>query len=100
VTTFALCQHPAATVPIAPATHTTRTSSATLGRADSATTPPAASITAAASWVGATARNTCCTKSSEGLRTNDHTPSAAVTTAAHRLNRAGTSMGFRIRSVG
>ena len=46
------------------------------GGADSATTPPAASITAAASWVGATARSTWRTESPERGRVSSHTPSA------------------------
>jgi hypothetical protein len=55
---LALCQHPAATVLIAPITQTTTTSKPVCGRDDNATAPPAASITAAANCVGATPRRT------------------------------------------
>ena len=52
-TNFALCQQPAATVAMAPSTHTTTTTAAVSGD-DSATTPATAKIAAAASCVGAT----------------------------------------------
>ena len=53
----ALCHEPAASVPRAPATQTITTTRAVCGDAASATTPPAASITAAANCVGAMARS-------------------------------------------
>lgn len=56
----ALRQDPAARVPKAPATQMTVTNKAVRGDADSATTPPAASITAAANCAGATARSANC----------------------------------------
>ena len=57
--TAALCHEPAATVPRAPTTHThDDRQRRCCGVAASATAPPAASMTAAASWVGATARST------------------------------------------
>ena len=58
-TNLALCQQPAATVAIAPSTHTMTTTAAVSGCDDSATTPATARIAAAASCVGATARRTC-----------------------------------------
>ena len=97
-TTLALCQHPAATVATAPATHTTTTSTPVCGRADSATTPPAVSMTAAASWVGATARRTCRTGSVARGRVSSHTPSPAVATAAHKQSTAAISMRHTIRA--
>ena len=60
--------------------------------ATSATVPPAASITAAANWVGATARSTWRTGSSGRGRASDHSPDAAVTAAAHRHSTAAISM--------
>ena len=57
----------------------------------------AASITAAASWVGATARSTWPTESAECGRPVTTGPAAAVATAAQRHSTAAISMRLTIR---
>src|SRR5258705_8204949 len=98
-TTVALCQHRDGTVASAPITHTTTTSRPVCGRADSATTPPAVSMTAAASWVGATARRTCRTGSVACGRVSSHRPKAALATAAHKQSTPAISMRHTIRAA-
>src|ERR1700757_2728418 len=60
--------------------------------------PPAASITAAANWVGATARSTCCAPPAAAGRANARAPSNADAAAAHRHTTAATSMGQQYES--
>ncbi|GJO47354.1 hypothetical protein NJB1604_28640 [Mycobacterium marinum] len=79
----ALCHEPAASVPNAPATHTINTTKAVCGEAASATTPPALNMTAAASWVGAIARNASWVESVTSARASDHAPNRADAAAAH-----------------
>jgi hypothetical protein len=59
----------------------------------SATAPPAASITAAASCGGASVRVTTRVVSGATDRDNDHKPRAAMTTAAHTHSTPAMSMG-------
>ena len=79
-------------------THTTTTSTPVCGRVDSATTPPAASITAAASWVGATARSTWRTGSSAGAGQQPHAERGGRGGGA-QTSTAAISMGHTIRGV-
>ena len=58
----------------------------------SATVPPAASITAAASRGGATERITSCVVSAATRRDNDRNPSVAKTAAAHTHTTQAMSM--------
>jgi hypothetical protein len=53
-------------------------------------------MAAAANWVGATVRSTCRTGSLDRGRVNNHSPSPAVTAAAHRHSTAAISMGDTI----
>src|SRR5271154_6804970 len=88
----ALCQDPAASVPRAPATQTISTIRAVCGAATSATTPPAVSITAAASCVGAIARSATCVVSMAWLCESDQVPNPADATAAHTQSTPAINM--------
>ena len=88
----ALCQDPAASVPTAPATHTMSTTKAVCGAAASATTPPAVSMTAAASCVGAIARNATWVVSMVWLWERDQVPNPAEATAAHTQSTPAINM--------
>src|SRR6185312_16453605 len=66
---------------------------------DSATTPPAASITAAASCVGATVRNTACGPAAATGRANARAPRTAEAAAAHRHSTPAMSMGSQYESA-
>jgi len=79
----ALCQEPAASVPRAPATLTITNTRAVCGEAARATTPPAASITAAANWVGPIARTATLVASAVRVCDSDQAPNPAVDNAAH-----------------
>src|SRR6185437_828750 len=88
----ALCHEPAASVPSAPATHTTSTTRAVSGTAARATAPPAPSITAAANWVGAMARSASAVAPKFRLCASDQVPNPAEATAAHMHSTPAISM--------
>jgi hypothetical protein len=93
----ALCHDPAASVPKAPATQTITTTNAVCGDAASATTPPAASIIAAANCVGARARSASCVVPTVWLWESDQVPKPAEATAAHTHTTPAINMGLTIR---
>lgn len=80
---WALCHDPAASVPTAPAMQTITTIKAVCPGAATATTPPAASITAAANCVGAIARSASAVGSAVGVWNSDQLPNRADAAAAH-----------------
>jgi len=94
----ALCHDPAASVPRAPATQTISTTKAVCGDAASATTPPAASITAAANCVGAKARSASWAVSTVWLWESDQVPNPAEAAAAHTHSTPAISMASQYES--
>jgi hypothetical protein len=96
----ALCQEPVASVPTAPATQTISTTRAVCGDAASATAPPAASITAAANWVGAMARSASAVVSTAWLCESDQVPNPAEATAAETHSTPAINMGSRYEAGG
>lgn len=79
----ALCHEPAARVPTAPVTQTATTIRAVCATATRATTPPAASIIAAANCGGAMARIASYVGSTVWLWMSAQVPNTADITAAH-----------------
>lgn len=73
-------------------TATTVSTAACRGTAKAAD-PPAASMTAAASCVGAIERANCREAPDAAGRDNDHSPSAEQTVAAHTQSTPAISMG-------
>ena len=95
-------------MPKAPTTHTITTTRAVSGDATSATTPPAASITAAANCIGPMARSASALVLVVSqlavllvvwLRESDQVPNPADTTAAHTHSTPAINMGSQYESV-